>query len=47
MYTVNKESKQFKRGFKEEKREHPSFNDRQVETIVTDHLSKHKYMYRK
>jgi hypothetical protein len=44
---IDKTSIQFKRGVMEETREHPHFNKKEIEQLVTDHLVIHKYMYKK
>jgi hypothetical protein len=44
---INKDSKQFQRGVKEELKEHPWAGRRGAEKIVEDHLIKHPFMYRK
>jgi hypothetical protein len=44
---INKTSSQFKRGVKEEAHEHPSFSKKQIDTVVTDHLKIHPFMYRR
>jgi hypothetical protein len=37
---------QLKRGMRIEGSEHPSFTEKQVETVVTDHIRKHPFTYR-
>lgn len=44
---IDKTSSQFKRGFREEAREHTHFKKEEIEQLVTDHLKIHPYMYRK
>jgi hypothetical protein len=43
---VNKESTQFKRGVKEELKEHPWAGKKGAERIVADHLKEHPFMYK-
>ena len=40
-------TKQILRGMREEKKEHPWMPDWQVEKLVTDHIKKHPFMYKK
>ncbi|MCK9591395.1 MAG: hypothetical protein M0Q91_05230 [Methanoregula sp.] len=44
---MDKTTAQFKRGMKEEAKEHPGFNVKQVGQIVSDHLKIHPAMYRR
>jgi hypothetical protein len=44
---IDKTSSQFKRGVREEAKEHPHFTKKEIEQLVVDHLNLHKYMYRK
>lgn len=44
---VNRDTKQFRTGTKIERKEHPSFSVKQVETIVADHIRIHPNAYRK
>ncbi len=42
---VDKTTKQFKNGVREERKEHPWMTTEQLERLVSNHLSKHPYMY--
>ena len=44
---VDRNSQQFKRGIKEESKEHPHFSKHVIEELVTDHLTVHPFMYKK
>ncbi|MDD3724979.1 MAG: hypothetical protein PHV83_05585 [Bacteroidales bacterium] len=44
---IDKNSRQFKRGVKEERKEHPWAGKKGAERIVADHLGEHPYMYKK
>lgn len=44
---IDKTSRQFKRGVREESKEHPHFNKKEIEQLVVDHLTLHRFMYRK
>ncbi len=44
---IDKTSEQFRRGVREETREHPLFGKRTIETLVTNHITLHPYMYRR
>lgn len=44
---IDKTSRQFRRGIREESKEHHSLDKKQIETIVVDHLTLHPYMYKK
>ena len=40
------ETKQFKRGMKDERTEHPWMSKQMRELLVTDHITLHPYMYK-
>jgi len=44
---MDKTNSQFRRGVREESREHPHFNKEEIDQLVTDHLKIHPYMYKK
>ena len=44
---LDKTSSQFRRGMQEEAREHPHFDKKEIEQLVTDHLKIHPFMYRR
>lgn len=43
---INKDTKQFRNGYRIESREHPHFSKSQVEQIVTDHIRIHPNAYK-
>lgn len=47
MARIDKNSEQFKRGVKEEYKEHPWAGKKGAERIVLEHLKEHPYMYKK
>lgn len=42
---VNRDTQQFRNGFRIERKEHPTLSDGQVGTVVCDHLKEHPSMY--
>jgi len=44
---IDHSSEQFKRGLREEMKEHPSLSKKDIERITSDHISLHPYMYKK
>jgi hypothetical protein len=47
MPQINRNSQQFKRGVREERKEHPDLPEKYVSMLVENHIRLHPYMYKK